>query len=206
MGLTTADSPQFTAVNIGHATDTTVARVSAGKISVEGVNVVTISSTDELTNKTVAFGSNTVSGTKAQFNTACTDDTFMFDLVDDTTPQLGGELDAQANTIGFTAQSATGDGTTTIDWTAGNKFNFTFGAQDEVFTFSPAPSKPCNLLLKLVQDGVGNRVVTTWPATVQWPSGTEPTLSTGANAVDIVSFYFDGTNYYGQSALNFSAP
>lgn len=32
-------SPQFTAVNIGHATDTTVARASAGDISVEG-NIV----------------------------------------------------------------------------------------------------------------------------------------------------------------------
>ena len=36
LGLGTGDSPQFTAVNIGHATDTTVARVSAGDISVEG--------------------------------------------------------------------------------------------------------------------------------------------------------------------------
>jgi hypothetical protein len=53
LGLGTGDSPQFTAVNIGAATDTTVARVSAGKISVEGVNVVTISSTDTLTNKTL---------------------------------------------------------------------------------------------------------------------------------------------------------
>ena len=34
-GLTTADSPQFTAVNIGAATDTTLARVSAGVLSVE---------------------------------------------------------------------------------------------------------------------------------------------------------------------------
>ena len=31
-----------------------------------------------LTNKTIALGSNTVSGTAAQFNTACTDDTFAF--------------------------------------------------------------------------------------------------------------------------------
>lgn len=41
VGLTTADSPQFAAVNIGHATDTTVTRVSAGVIAVEGVNVLT---------------------------------------------------------------------------------------------------------------------------------------------------------------------
>ena len=40
-------------IELGHATDTTIARVSAGRISVEGVNVVTASSTDTLTNKTL---------------------------------------------------------------------------------------------------------------------------------------------------------
>ncbi len=40
-------------LNIGHASDTTVTRVSSGKIAVEGANVVTISSTDTLTNKTL---------------------------------------------------------------------------------------------------------------------------------------------------------
>jgi hypothetical protein len=82
-------------VELGHATDTTVSRVSAGKIAVEGVNVVTISSTDTLTNKTLtsptlttpALGTpasgvltnctglplSSVSGTLAQLNTAITD-------------------------------------------------------------------------------------------------------------------------------------
>lgn len=41
LGLGTGDSPQFTAVNIGAATDTTVTRASAGVIAVEGVNVLT---------------------------------------------------------------------------------------------------------------------------------------------------------------------
>lgn len=131
------------------------------------------------------------------------DSTFLKNIVEDTTPQLGGELDCQANTIGFTQQTATGDGTTTIDWTTGNKFKFTFGAQNETFTFSPAPTKPCNLILMMIQDATGGRTAT-WPATVKWPSGTAPTLSAGANDIDILSFYFDGTNYYGQSALDFS--
>lgn len=39
LGVGTGDSPQFTAVNVGHATDTTVSRASAGDIAVEG-NVV----------------------------------------------------------------------------------------------------------------------------------------------------------------------
>ena len=40
-------------IELGNATDTTIARVSAGVVSIEGVNVVTTSSTDTLTNKTL---------------------------------------------------------------------------------------------------------------------------------------------------------
>lgn len=101
-------------------------------------------------------------------------------------------------------QTATGDGTTTIDWGLGNKFYFTFGAANEAFTFT-APDGPCNLVLVLKQDGVGSRTAT-WPGTVMWPDGTAPTLSTGAAAVDIICFFYDGTNYFGQTSLDFSVP
>jgi len=40
IGLGTGDSPQFTAVNIGNSSDTTVTRASAGVIAVEGSNVL----------------------------------------------------------------------------------------------------------------------------------------------------------------------
>lgn len=40
-------------LNVGHASDTTLSRVSAGVMAVEGVNIVTVSSTDTLTNKTL---------------------------------------------------------------------------------------------------------------------------------------------------------
>lgn len=36
LGLGTGDSPQFTSIEIGHASDSTLARVSAGDISIEG--------------------------------------------------------------------------------------------------------------------------------------------------------------------------
>ena len=108
-------------------------------------------------------------------------------------------------TVYFDAcQTATGDGTTTINWSLGNKFYFTFGAQNDTFTFT-APDGPCNLVLVLKQDGTGGRTAT-WPGTVMWPSGTAPTLSTGAAAIDIICFFYDGTNYFGQLSLNFSVP
>jgi len=40
LGLGTGDSPQFTAVNLGNATDTTLARAAAGRATLEGVAVV----------------------------------------------------------------------------------------------------------------------------------------------------------------------
>ena len=117
-------------------------------------------------------------------------------------PELSQELNAGLNTIGFTMQTATGDGTTTIDWKLGNKFKFTFGAFNETFTFT-APTNPCAVQLILVQDGVGSRTAT-WPATVKWPGGTAPTLSTAAGAIDIISLVWDGAAYYGSSSLGFS--
>lgn len=63
-------------IELGNATDTTLSRASAGRLAVEGVNVVTTSSTDTLSNKSIALGSNTVTGTTAQFNTALTDNDF----------------------------------------------------------------------------------------------------------------------------------
>ena len=123
-------------------------------------------------------------------------------IVEDTTPEFGGEVDVGAHTIGFTQQIATGDGTTTIDWKLGNKFKFTFGAFNEIFTFT-APTNPCNLLLMLVQDAEGSRTVT-FPATVKWAGGSAPTLTTDANGIDICSFYYDGTNYFGAASLAFA--
>lgn len=55
LNATTLNATTFspTTIELGHASDTTMARVGAGQVSIEGVNVVTTSSTDTLTNKTL---------------------------------------------------------------------------------------------------------------------------------------------------------
>lgn len=45
-GLATTDSPQFTAINLGHASDTTIARSGAGDITIEGNAVYRAGGTD----------------------------------------------------------------------------------------------------------------------------------------------------------------
>jgi hypothetical protein len=106
----------------------------------------------------------------------------------------------------FIAEVDNGNSSTadTIDWAAGQKQKSTLTGNC-TYTFQPDPAGPCNLIFKVIQDGTGSRTVT-WPGSghVKWPAGTAPTLSTAANAVDIIAFYFDGTNYYGQSSLAFA--
>ena len=53
LGVGTEDSPQFTGIELGHASDTTLARSGAGVVTIEGVTVVTASNTLTLTNKTL---------------------------------------------------------------------------------------------------------------------------------------------------------
>ena len=46
IGVGTTDSPQFTGVNVGHASDTTIARASSGDITIEGNAVYRAQGTD----------------------------------------------------------------------------------------------------------------------------------------------------------------
>ena len=53
------------------------------------------------------------------------------------------------------------------------------------------------LILKVVQDGTGSRTLA-FGANYLWPRGSAPTLSAGADAVDILVFVTDGTYLYGE--------
>jgi len=63
-----------------------------------------------------------------------------------------------------------------------------------------------SLSLIIVQDGTGGRTAafgTDTSTAVKFPGGVA-TLSTGANAIDIVNIFNDGTNYYGLISKTFS--
>jgi hypothetical protein len=59
----------------------------------------------------------------------------------------------------------------------------------------PAATSGTSFLLFLRQDATGSRTVT-WP-TVKWPAAVVPTLSTAANAIDVVSFICVAGAWYG---------
>jgi hypothetical protein len=109
-----------------------------------------------------------------------------------------------AKTVTFNTEYDNGNSGTskTIDWNNGQKQKLTL-TDDVTLTFTDFTSGVANCVLRLVQDATGSRTVT-FPIGVLWEGGTAPTLTTDANAVDIVSFYFDGSNYYGAVGLDFS--
>lgn len=122
------------------------------------------------------------------------------EIVLDTTPQLGGELDQNSHTIGGAEYDNGNSGTTkTIDWKLGNHQKVTM-TDNCIFTFT-APTKPCMLSLRIIQGSTGSRTITL--PTIKW-SGGIPTWTTTANAIDILSLYYDSVNYYGQAGLAFA--
>jgi hypothetical protein len=67
------------------------------------------------------------------------------------------------------------------------------------YTF-PTPVAGKSFMLIQRQDGTGGRTVT-WPATVDWPGATAPTLTSTANRVDKFVFTaIDGSNWLGSNA------
>jgi hypothetical protein len=89
----------------------------------------------------------------------------------------------------------------TLTWSNGSAQKSTLTG-NVTYTFA-SPQIGGAYVLRLVQDGTGSRTVT-WPAAVKWPGGVAPTLSTAAGAIDLINLYYDGTNYYGTSALGFA--
>lgn len=55
--------------------------------------------------------------------------------------------------------------------------------------------------LALKQDTTGSRTIT-FTTTVLWSGGTIPTWTTTVSKTDIVSLFYDGTSWFGQSSLN----
>jgi hypothetical protein len=91
--------------------------------------------------------------------------------------------------------------TSTVNWNAGNVQTITLtGTTTFVFNGGQAGG-----LYKLIvtQDGTGGRAAV-WPASVLWVDAARPQLSPAPNAVDIMSFVYNGTNYFGSYDRNFA--
>ena len=178
---------------------------------------ITASSTDTLTNK---------SGNISQFtNDSGYLTSALADVVDDTTPQLGGDLDVNGQSIvsvsnGNIVLTPNGTGKTkitNINYSEAAPHTVTYAATitpdvangniqkvtltgNVTFSAFSNPVAGQTLTLFVVQDGTGSRTLT---STMLFAGGNK-TLSTAASAIDIITVHYDGTNYYANLVTNFS--
>ncbi len=108
------------------------------------------------------------------------------------------------NQIGFSTIFDNGNSgsSKTINWTNSNKQKITT-TSNCTLTFT-APTYPNNLQLIMIHENSTVSYVYTYPGTVKWYGGVKITTTNTANAVDIISLFWDGTNYYTMGNINFS--
>lgn len=84
----------------------------------------------------------------------------------------------------------------TLNWTNGDRQKLTVSANTTI-SFSGAVSGQIVTFL-IVENSTGNFTITL--PTIKWPGGSAGVFTTTANAINILSVFYDGTNYYGELA------
>jgi hypothetical protein len=108
-------------------------------------------------------------------------------------------IEAGTFTNGYTEEVATANTSTayTIDLAGGSVQILTLTGNC-TFTF-PTATAGQSFILLLKQDGTGGRTVT-WPASVEWPGATAPTITSTASKMDKFVFTAADSNWYGSVA------
>ena len=90
---------------------------------------------------------------------------------------------------------ANSDGSTvTFDLNEANVHTVTLGG-NRTFAISNETAGQ-KFIIRVLQDGSGNRLVSTWFSTIKWAGGSAPTLTTTAAKADVFGFLVTGTDAY----------
>ena len=113
-----------------------------------------------------------------------------------------GELIADSYNETYAAVTSSSNATA-VNCEAGNAFSHTL-TENTTFTFSnpPASGTAYSFSIEIIQDASASGFVVTWPASVDWPSATAPTLTATASAKDVFIFTTRdaGVTWYGFTA------
>ena len=154
---------------------------------------------DDITIMTFNYTANTVD---------MSDSSVTFDIVNDSSPQLGAALDGQDNIVSKInlkdfgiVTSALGDlggGSDTIDLTVANSITATVSTATQTLVFSnpTASDECCSFVLKLVN---GGSQTVNWPASVDWAGATAPTLTTSGTDILVFITWDGGTIWHGST-------
>ena len=115
-----------------------------------------------------------------------------------TTPTISGYTES---VVAITLTSAGAVGTLVI--TAGTVLTATLTAGVPcTFAMPTSPTAGQSFILRLTQ--AATSMTTATFTGVKWPGGTVPTITATASAVDIISFVYIGTTWYGNAAQAFA--
>jgi len=95
-------------------------------------------------------------------------------------------------------QAVSGIATTVVDYEDGSYVTLTLTADIGTLTLDNPPAVDVGVFrFKVIQDSTARTI--TWPASVKWPGGSAPTLSTGSGEIDFIDLWTDdgGTTWYG---------
>jgi hypothetical protein len=88
--------------------------------------------------------------------------------------------------------------TTTLDLSTGNLLELVLTGSTTLAFSNPQIG---TYIIKVKQDGTGGRTLT-FPS-MKWSDAAVPTITTAANAIDLITLIYDGTHYYGSCLQNF---
>lgn len=92
--------------------------------------------------------------------------------------------------------------TITFDLSVTNVHTVTLGGNRTLNISNPTVGQV--FMIRLVQDGGGNRTITNWWTTIKWPGGTAPTLSTAGGSIDSFVFVCVSSGNYDAYYAGFS--
>jgi len=152
---------------------------------------------------TTGAGILTFLGTPSSANlaTAVTDETGSGSLVFATTPTLSNPT--VTNYVETYYNIGTVTSTVTINLANGTFQNLTLTSATALTVTMPTLVAGKSFILIVRQPSSGTATTVTF-TNVKWPASTAPTITATLSRADIISFFSDGTNWYGSAVQNFT--
>lgn len=109
------------------------------------------------------------------------------------------EMRAMLNRWAVLPQALTSD-SAVFDWTAARAYPLTLDNSIVAVEFVD-PADVGDYVILVTQVG-GGHTIAGWPSVVRWFGGAPPVITATNGAVDKLTFFWDGTNYYGSAQQN----